>query len=80
MKKYERLWRKNILWNRNNFLKLKYNNHDGSKYNEKDTKFIQDNKLITDEINRTKIYKEFPSSIREEFNEWGFFKEKKHLK
>ena len=66
--------------NRNNFLKLKYNNNDRPQYNDKDSKFIQDNKLITDEINRTKLYKEFPSCIRGEFNERKFFKEKKQLK
>ena len=66
--------------NRNNFLRLQYNNSDGPQYNEKDANFIRDNKLITDEINRTKLYKEFPSSIRGEFNERKFFKEKKQLK
>ena len=66
--------------NRNSFLKLQYNNHDAPQYNESDKKFILDNKLTTDEINRTKLYKEFPSSIRGEFNERKFYKNKKQLK
>jgi hypothetical protein len=66
--------------NRNNFLKLKYNNHDAPQYNEKDKNFILENKVITDEINKTKLYKEFPSSIRGEFNDKFCYKIKKQLK
>ena len=66
--------------NRNTFLRLRYNNHDAPQYNEKDKKFIFDNKLITNEINRTKLYNEFPSSIRGEFKDRQFFKTKKQLR
>lgn len=59
--------------NRKNFLRLKYNNCDGPKYNEKDTKFIFENKTVTDKINRTKLYNGFPSSIKEEFHEVDYF-------
>ena len=66
--------------NRKNFLKLRYNNHEAPQYNKKDKKFILENKMITDEINRTKLYKNFPSSIRGEFHEKKFYKNKKQLK
>ena len=66
--------------NRNNCLKLKYNNNDAPQYNSKDQIFILENKMITEEINRTKLYKEFPSSTRSEFNEKIFFKKKEPLK
>ena len=66
--------------NRNNFLKLSYNNHDSPQYKPKDKKFILENKTITEGINRTKLYKDFPSSTRSEFNEKKFFKNKKQLK
>ena len=66
--------------NRNNFLKLKYNNCDAPQYNEKDKKFILEKRLITNEINRTKLYKEFPSYTREEFNKIKFYKIKEPLK
>ena len=66
--------------NRKNFLRLIYNNNDAPQYNEKDKKFIFDNKLITNEINRTKLYNEFPSSIRGEFKDKHFFKTKKQLR
>ena len=66
--------------NRNNFLRLRYNNCDAPQYNEKDKIFIIDNKTVTNRINRTKMYKDFPSSTREEFNEKKFYKSKKQLK
>ena len=52
-----------------NLLKLKYNNCEGPKYNVKDKQFINDTKYITKILNRTKLYKDFPSKTREEFNE-----------
>ena len=64
----------------NKFLNLEYNNCDNPQYNKKDKKFIDDNKYITQAINRTKLYKDFPSSIREEFNQKVFYKKKKQLK
>ena len=66
--------------NRKNFLKLSYNNCDAPQYNDKDKKFINENKSITNRINRTKMYKEFPSSIKEEFDEQKYYKKKKQLK
>ena len=52
-----------------NLLKLKYNNSESPKYNNKDRKFIKENEYITKILNRTKLYKDFPSKNREEFNE-----------
>ena len=52
-----------------NLLNLKYNNCEKPKYSTKDKKFINDNKYITRILNRTKLYKDFPSKTREEFNE-----------
>ena len=51
-----------------NLLKLKYNNCQAPKYNIKDKLFIHENEFITKRINKTKLYKEFPSKTREEFN------------
>ena len=52
-----------------NLLKLKFNNSESPKYNNKDRKFIKENEYITKILNRTKLYKDFPSKNREEFNE-----------
>ena len=52
-----------------NLIKLKYNNREGPDYNSKDKKFIDNNKYITRLLNKTKLYKDFPSKTREEFNE-----------
>ena len=52
----------------NNLLKLQYNNEENPKYNSIDKKFIEENKYITSKINKTKLFKEFPSKTREEFN------------
>ena len=52
----------------NNLLKLRYNNEENPKYNSRDKKFIEENKYITSKINKTKLFKEFPSKTREEFN------------
>ena len=52
----------------NNLLKLQYNNEENPKYNSRDKKFIEENKYITSKINKTKLFKEFPSKTREEFN------------
>ena len=47
--------------NRKNFLKLRYNNQEAPQYNNEDKKFITENKFITEKINRTKLYRDFPS-------------------
>ena len=52
-----------------NLLKLKYNNTERPDYNSKDKQFIKNNKYITKLLNKTKLYKDFPSKTREEFNE-----------
>ena len=52
-----------------NLLKLRYNNSEKPEYNEKDQKFIEDTKYITSRLNKTKLFKDFPSKTREEFNE-----------
>ena len=52
-----------------NLLKLRYNNSEKPEYNEKDQKFIEENKFITSRLNTTKLFKDFPSKTREEFNE-----------
>ena len=61
---------------KNNFLKLKYNNKERPLYNKKDEKFISDNKAITCRLNRTKLYKDFPTPLREEFIEKRIYKNK----
>ena len=66
--------------NRNNFLRLRYNNCDAPQYNESDKQFIADKKLVTDKKNKTLLYKEFPSSIKEEFNDITVYKKKEPLK
>ena len=59
----------NLLNNcRNNLLRLTYNNCVSPKYNKKDKLFIDENEYITKRLNRTKLYSEFPSKTREEFN------------
>ena len=65
---------------RSNLLKLKYNNCDAPKYNKTDSMFIKENKIITEQINKTKLYKDFPSSTRAEFNEKRLIPNKKLLK
>jgi len=52
-----------------NLLNLKYNNCAAPKYSPKDKKFINENKYITERLNKTKLFKDFPSKTREEFNE-----------
>ena len=59
---------------RSNLLRLKYNNIIDKKYNKKDKLFIDENEYITKRLNKTKLYKEFPSKTREEFNEKTFVK------
>lgn len=66
--------------NRNNFLRLRYNNCDAPQYNEGDKQFIAEKKLVTDKKNITLLYKEFPSSIKEEFNDITVYKKKEPLK
>ena len=62
---------------KNNFLKLKFNNTRRPLYNRKDSDFIWENKAITNRLNRTKLYKDFPSPIREEFIEKRIYKNKR---
>ena len=50
--------------NKSNLLKLKYNNDSKLQYNENDKMF----EYITKKLNKTKMYKAFPSKTREEFN------------
>jgi hypothetical protein len=66
----EEKYYKTLVQNSENFLlKLKYNNEENPKYNAKDKEFIKENKYITKKLNKTKLYKDFPSKTREEFNE-----------
>ena len=57
-------------------MKLKYNNKERPLYNKKDEKFISDNKAITSRLNRTKLYKDFPTPLRKEFIEKRIYKNK----
>ena len=66
--------------NKTNLLKLKYNNTSKLEYNEEDKLFIKENERITKRLNKTNIYKEFPSKIREEFNVKKIFKSKELFK
>ena len=70
----EKLYKTLLETSGDNFLKLRYNNTEDLEYNKTDTKFIEENKYITSKLNKTKLYKEFPSKIREEFNEKRFEK------
>ena len=54
--------------NKSNLLKLKYNNDSKIQYNENDKMFIKEYEYITKKLNKTKMYKAFPSKTREEFN------------
>ena len=65
---------------KNNFLKLKYNNKERPLYNKKDEKFIFENRAITSRLNRTKLYKDFPTPLREEFIEKRIYKNKRLFK
>ena len=65
----EKYYKTLVLNSGNNLLKLKYNNKPNPEYNSKDKKFIEENKYITKKINKTKLFKGFPSKTREEFNE-----------
>ena len=66
----EEKYYKTIVQNSGNYLlKLKYNNEENHQYNLSDTKCIEENKFITSKLNKTKLYKDFPSKTREEFNE-----------
>ena len=65
---------------RTNLIKLKYNNKEPYKYNKKDKQFIEDNKFLTSRINRTKLYKNFPSKTRMELNKKKILIPKKLMK
>ena len=66
--------------NKTNLLKLKYNNTSKLEYNKEDKLFIQENEYITKKLNKTKMYNEFPSKTREEFNVKKIFKSKELFK
>ena len=66
--------------NKTNLLKLKYNNTSKLEYNKEDKLFIQENEYITKRLNKTKMYNEFPSKTREEFNVKKIFKSKELFK
>ena len=67
--KYDEISFDSLLENsHSNLLKLKYNNCISPQYNNKDKLFIDENKYLTLRLNKTKLYKEFPSKTREEFN------------
>ena len=65
---------------KSNLIKLKYNNASKLKYNENDKMFIKENEYITKRLNKTKLYKDFPSKTREEFNVKKIFKYKEMFK
>jgi hypothetical protein len=54
--------------NKTNLLNLQYNNDEPFEYNKKDKKFIKDNEYITKGINKTELYKDFPSKTRMEYD------------
>lgn len=59
---------KQLLDNKNiNILKLDNNNKEIFKSNIKDKSFNDNNKFLTNRINRTKLYKDFPLKARAEF-------------
>ena len=58
-------------------MKLRFNNTNRPSYNLNDREFIWENKAITNRLNRTKLYKDFPSPIREEFIEKRIYKNKR---
>jgi len=62
---------------KNNFLNLNYNNTERPSYNKKDKEFILENKTITKRLNKTKLYHDFPSALKEEFIEKRIYKNKK---
>ena len=56
--------------NRNNLMKLRQSYKSPIVYSERDQKFIDENKYITDRINKNGfLYRGFPSKTRMEFNE-----------
>ena len=59
---------------------MKYNNTSKLEYNKEDKLFIQENEYITKRLNKTKMYNEFPSKTREEFNVKKIFKSKELFK
>jgi len=62
---------------KNNFLNLNYNNTERPSYNKKDKEFILENKTITKRLNKTKLYHDFPSALKEEFIEKRIYKNKR---
>ena len=62
---------------KNNFLNLNYNNTERPSYNKKDKEFILENKTITKRLNKTKLYHDFPSSLKEEFIEKRIYMNKR---
>ena len=66
--------------NKSNLTKLKYNNTTNLEYNEQDKMFIKENEYITKKLNKTKLFSQFPSKTREEFNTKKIFKYKELFK
>lgn len=62
---------------KNNFLNLEYNNTERPSYNKKDKDFILENKTITNRLNKTKLYHDFPSKLKEEFIEKRIYMNKR---
>jgi hypothetical protein len=56
---------------------LKYNNKERPSYNKKDKEFILENKTITNRLNKTKLYHDFPSKLKEEFIEKRIYMNKR---
>ena len=63
--------------NRTNLLNLKNNNMEPSEYSKEDQQFIEENKNITKKINNCKLYQNFPSKTRMEFELKKVFPRKK---
>ena len=62
---------------KNNYLNLNYNNTERPSYNKKNKEFILENKAITKRLNKTKLYHDFPSSLKEEFIEKRIYMNKR---
>ena len=65
--------------NRTNLLNLKNNNMEPSEYSKEDQQFIEENKNITKKINNCKLYQNFPSKTRMEFELKKVFPRKKQF-
>lgn len=66
--------------NKTNLLRLKKNNFEPQEYSTKDQEFINNNKILTKKINITKLYSDFPSKTRMEFDIKKVLPKKKKFK